>query len=131
MLQPTNQREPPQPQQNSSVWPPPPKTPQRVVVPAHTLIYLTGRNWLDAVLGVPAGFFVGFVLFIMIGILLDSISKPPYHRPHMLAVLLIGLVLTSIFYYWVQRKYSLLAFTMWFGGIAFYGLMFLLAWLFT
>ncbi len=129
MSQPPDKREPPQPEQHSGIWPPPPKMPhpQRVVTPVYAATYLTGINWLDAILGIPAGFLSGFTLYAVTALLADFISKPPTHRPKMLAICLVGLILISTFSYLTQRKYSLFAFTMWLGIVPFYLLMIILA----
>jgi len=97
-------------------------------IPLHQNLYLTGINWLDALLGIPGGFFVGFALYFVGGIIVEAICGLPSHRPQMLASSSIGAVSTLIMHIMIGRKYSLLAFTMCLGSIPLYLLMFFLAW---
>ena len=114
----------------NKVWPPPPvrRKPGHLNTPVHAGELLTSVNWLDAALGVPTGFVVGFILYAIVGVLVQAVKKPPSHRPEMLAICLLGLMLTAVAYTLIGRKYSLFGFTLWFGGVFFYSLMFFLAW---
>lgn len=118
------------PGQPKGVWPPAPVRPEldaaRTDPVANYL--LTGINWLDAVLGVPCGFIIGFILWGIAGFVVQEVVPPPSHRPQVLTIWAIGAVLTAIAYLLISRKYSLFAVTMWLGGLPFYSVMLLLAW---
>jgi len=117
------------PSQAGGVWPPAPTRMEPPSTEASTPNYLlTGINWLDAALGIPCGFIIGFILWAIAGFIVKEIVPPPSHRPQVLAIWAIGAVLTATAYGTIARRYSLIAVTMWIGGLPFYLLMLFLAW---
>ena len=118
------------PSQTRGVWPPAPaqmKPALKEAFPAPSYL-LTGINWLDAVLGVPCGFMIGFILWGIAGFVVQEIVPPPSHRPQVIVIWIIGAILTATTYGTIARRYSLIAVTMWIGGLPFYLLMLFLAW---
>ncbi len=115
----------------SEIWPPPPTRPEPEpdCVPAYARKCFTGINWLDAVLGVPVGFLIGFLLYAAAGLLVQAVKGAPFHHAEMEAICVLGAGLTAAVF--VSRKYSLFGVTLWIGAVPFYGLMFLLEWLFS
>ena len=113
---------------HTNVWPPPPIRSEPEVVKAPPAKYLlTGINWLDAALGIPSGFIISFVLWGAAGIAVQTVIPPPSHEPQVLAIWVIGAVLTVATYLLVGRRYSLFAITMWVGGLPFLLFMLMLA----
>lgn len=118
------------PNQPKGIWPPPPirTEPGATKVSPVANYLLTGINWLDAVLGIPIGFVIAFVLWGISGFIVQEVVPPPSHRPQVFLIWAIGAVLTATVYLLVSRRYSLFAVTMWLGGVPFYLLMLLLVW---
>ena len=106
----------------NEIWPPPPKRPEPepACAPVYVGEYLTGRNWLDAVLGVPAGFLIGAILWGIALYLIQAVRGLPSHQRDMEAACVLGFLLTVAAYVLVGRKYSLFGFTMIIGGFPFY-----------
>ncbi len=73
----------------------------------------------------------GFLLYGVFSLCFQLFCKPPWHQPQMLTMCSVGAILTTASYLLISRKYSLFAFTMWFGGIPLYAVLFLLAWIFS
>ena len=113
----------------NDVWPPQPLLSEPEINKAPVGGYLlTGMNWLDAVLGIPSGFMIGFALWGIAGLLVQEVVPPPSHRPQVLTIWAIGATLSAITYLLVARRYSLFAITMWIGALPFYLLLLFLAW---
>ena len=100
------------------VWPPAPRQPRPNVLymGGYGGELITGINWIDAVLGVPCGFFIAFILWAVSGIIVQAIYGLPTHRPQMLAISASGILSSAIAYVLIGRKFSLFGATMWIGG---------------
>lgn len=113
----------------NEIWPPPPRqpVPKSVHVPDYAGEYLTGINWLDAVLGVPAGFVIGIIFWGTSLGLVQAVRGLPSHQRDMEAACVLGFLLTVVAYVLIGRKYSLFGFTMFIGGLPFYLVVYALA----
>ena len=111
------------------IWPPPPTRPepQPNHTPTYAGKYLTGINWLDAVLGVPAGLLVGSLLWGITLSLVQAVRGLPSHQRDAEVACVLGFILTVAAYICVGRKYSLFGFTMIIGGFPFYLVVYALA----
>lgn len=116
-----------------TVWPPAPKQPRPNVLymGGYGGELITGINWIDAVLGVPCGFFIGFILWVVSGIIIEIAYPPPVHQPQMLAESAVGSLLSAIAYVLIGRKFSLFGATMWIGGVPLHVLLFFMGYFFS
>lgn len=78
--------------------------------------FLTKNRWLDLFLGLPVGFVVGFVCFLIVSIASQALRPPPVSDRRMWLDLATAAVLDVLICVVIIRKYPLIGVAMVFGS---------------
>lgn len=112
-----------------NAWPPPPSVPHSPPTKGvqRINVFLTKDWWLDAILGLPAGFLASFVCYIIVSLASQAVHPPPFSSSRMWFNLVAAAVLNVLICIIIGRKYLLFGVMVAFGS----AIMFLILLFFT